>query len=38
MTQLRTDLARDIAQLRDSIHSDMIGLHERVAVVEAKQA
>ena len=37
MTQLRVDLNRDMTLLRDSIHLDIIGLHERVAAVEARQ-
>ena len=28
----------DMNSLRDSIHRDMIGLHERLAAVEARQA
>jgi hypothetical protein len=31
-------LRSEMFQLRDSIHRDMIGLHERLATVEAKQA
>jgi len=31
-------LRAEMVQLRNSIHADMIGLHERLAVVEAKQA
>jgi hypothetical protein len=27
----------EMVALRDSIHRDMVALHERVAVVEAKQ-
>jgi hypothetical protein len=34
IAQLRTEMI----QLRDSIHSDLVGLHERIATVEAKQA
>jgi hypothetical protein len=30
-------LRSEMIQLRDSIHRDMIGIHERVAVMEAKQ-
>lgn|GEM_PF-3074784 len=37
MTTLRADLTRYTATLLDSIHRDMVSLHERVAVVEAKQ-
>jgi hypothetical protein len=33
-----SQLRMEMFQLRDSIHRDMIGLHERIAVVEAKQA
>ena len=29
---------KEMTSLRDSIHRDMIGLHERLAVVESKQA
>jgi hypothetical protein len=32
--QLRTEMI----QLRNGIHSDMVGLHERVATVEAKNS
>jgi len=42
--QLRSELKTEIGQLRaeittlrDNIHRDMVGLHERIAVVEAKQ-
>jgi len=41
---IRSDLKTEIGQLRaeiitlrDNIHRDMVGLHERIAVVEAKQ-
>jgi hypothetical protein len=37
INQLRKDFHADMNQLRDGIHRDMIGLHERVATVEAKQ-
>ncbi len=33
IAQLRSEMI----QLRDSVHHDMVGLHERIAVVEAKQ-
>jgi predicted nucleic acid-binding Zn-ribbon protein len=33
ITQLRSEMI----QLRDSVHHDMVGLHERIAVVESKQ-
>ncbi len=33
INQLRSEMI----QLRDSIHRDMIGVHERLATVEAKQ-
>ena len=45
MTTLRTDLMGELAQVKDSNHKDaleimrqMTALHERVAVVESKQA
>ncbi len=43
MASLRNEMKAQIAQLRsetialrDSIHRDMVSLHERVAVIEAK--
>jgi hypothetical protein len=32
-----TQLLGEMIQLRDSVHHDMVGLHERIAVVESKQ-
>ena len=32
-----TALRSEMVSLRDSIHRDMISLHERVAIVETKQ-
>ena len=37
MANLRADMSRDMTALRDSIHRDMVPLHERMAVVETKQ-
>lgn len=37
MSQLRRDLHAELSTFRDSIHRDMVGLHERVAVAESKQ-
>jgi len=35
--QAINNLRSEIIQLRDNIHRDMVGLHERIAVVETKQ-
>ncbi len=39
-SELKTEIGQlraEIITLRDNIHRDMVGLHERIAVVEAKQ-
>ena len=35
--KLGSDLRTDLKTLRDSIHRDMVLLHERVAIVETRQ-
>jgi hypothetical protein len=35
--QAINNLRSEIIQLRDNIHRDMVGLHERIVVVETKQ-
>ena len=37
MVDLRVDVSRDMSQLCNSIHRDMILLHERVAIIATKQ-
>jgi hypothetical protein len=37
MIQLRKDVSQELISFRDSIHRDIISLHERVAVVETRQ-
>jgi hypothetical protein len=35
---VENSLRSEMVQLRNSVHADMVGIHERLATVEAKQA
>ncbi len=40
MGQIRNEMGQmraEMIQLRNTIHADMVGVHERIAVVESKQ-